>query len=80
MSFTCLAGKDSCIYMHEGRSFALHFILYNVTFIVIISSVSVEDIKGFEKKIVGKKGGGFFKVFFSINMQFLSFLLKYRHI
>jgi hypothetical protein len=29
-------GKDNCIYMHEGRSFALQFILYNVTLTVIM--------------------------------------------
>lgn len=66
MSFTtCLAGKDNCIYMHEGRSFALQFVLYNVTFIVIISSVSVEDKKKFRnfKQSYGKRGGGVYFIF-----------------
>lgn len=50
--------------MHEGRSFALQFVLYNVTFIVIISSVSVEDKQKFRNlNKVREKGGGVFYFF-----------------
>jgi hypothetical protein len=51
-------GKDNCIYMHEGRSFALQFILYNVTLTVIMLRTN----KVSQYKIV-EKGEGVFICF-----------------